>query len=335
MSSTTDWNANHSRAFGEAKPEDEFYHGWGPEGDSLTETWYWGFNVPEAAINCFIYCWCHPNLNVVTAGLIIYKGIKRHHLAAEVFDMPAYLKLGPVVGDGSAIQVPNGLTVEVIEPLGHMKLTYEDKGRDTAFAIDLRAVGRPIMRGNNLHFEQVMHAAGRLRLRGEEYPVDGFTVRDRSWGEHRPEGHNPGPPYNWVTGSFDRGRVAFNIGSCDDPAGDPEWLGKIAYQPESIFKDGWIARGDEQRRIVRASKKCWRHSEMLMPERFEIELEDEDGRIEQITGKVIASVPGFHWPNIATHLALVEWQWNGMTGFGESQDVHWNDYVYHCGQIEG
>ena len=89
------------------------------------------------------------------------------------------------------------------------------------------------------------------------------------------------------------------------------------------------------RRIVRASKKCWRHREMLMPERFEIELEDEDGKVEHITGNVIASVPGFHWPNIATHLALVEWQWNGLTGYGESQDVHWNDYVYHCGQIEG
>ena len=53
-----------------------------------------------------------------------------------------------------------------------------------------------------------------------------------------------------------------------------------------------------------------------------------------LTGKVVASVPGFHWPNIATHLALVEWQWKGMADYGESQDVHWNDYVYHCGQIE-
>ena len=73
MSTTTDWNSNLSRAFGEAQPQDEFYHGWGPEGDSLTETWYWGFNIPEQAINCFIYCWCHPNLEVVTAGLIIYQ----------------------------------------------------------------------------------------------------------------------------------------------------------------------------------------------------------------------------------------------------------------------
>ena len=45
-------------------------------GDSLTETWYWGFNVPEARINCYAYCWVHPNLGVVSAGLFIYRGIK-------------------------------------------------------------------------------------------------------------------------------------------------------------------------------------------------------------------------------------------------------------------
>lgn len=80
-------------------------------------------------------------------------------------------------------------------------------------------------------------------------------------------------------------------------------------------------------------KMCWRDPQILVPERFEIEMEDEDGNIDFLTGHVIASVPGFHWPNIATHLALVEWQWNGTIGYGESQDVQWNDYVYHCGQV--
>lgn len=331
--STTDWNSNLHASFGQAVPNDEYYHGWGVEGDSMTETWYWGFNIPEKAINCFVYVWCHPNLEVVTAGLIIYQGIKRHHLAAEVFDMPAYLKLGPVVGEGRVITVPNGLRVEAIEPLRHIRMTYEDAVRDTRFAIDLKAVARPVMRGNNQHFEQVMHCTGSLILRGEAHEVDGYTVRDRSWGELRPEVHNPGPPYNWVTGSFDEGRMAFNIGSLDDPEGNPEWLGKIDVNPAQIFKDGWVARGDEQRRIVSASKKCWRDSEALRPERFEIAFEDEDGNHEVMAGRVIASVPGFHWPNICTHLALVEWRWNGLVGYGESQDVQWNDYVYKCGQI--
>ena len=335
VSDSNDWNANLGGAFGKAVPEDEYYHGWGPPGDALTETWYWGFNIPDAAINCFIYCWVHPNLDVVSTGLIIYQGIKRHHLAAELFDMPAYLKAGPVVGNGSRIVVPNGLTVEVAEPLREMRLSYADAGRDTNCDIRLVAVDAPIMRANNLHFEQVMRATGTLRLRGIDYAVDCFTVRDRSWGELRPESHNPVPPYNWVTGVFDEGKLAFNIGSHDDPAGDPEWTGKMIVDPAKIFKDGWVVRDGNQIRVVDAAKRVWRDSQALRPERFEIDLHEEGGRWSRIDGTVIASVPGFHWPNIATHLALVQWEMDGMIGYGESQDVQWNDYVYKCGQMSG
>jgi hypothetical protein len=334
MSDSAEWNSNPGLAFGEATKADEFFHGWGPPGDSLTETWYWGFNVPEAAINCFVYCWVHPNLDVVSCGLIIYKGVKRHHLASELWDLPAYMKAGPVVGDGSDIRVSNGLRMRVIDPLNQVHMTFEDKGRDTACDIQMRAVAKPIMRANNLHFEQVMHCAGTLRLRGVDYAVDGYAVRDRSWGELRPEMHNPVPPYNWVTGVFDQGRFAFNIGSHDDPAGNPEWIGKMDIDPAKIFRDGWVARGDAQSRIVAASKRVWRDREALRPERFEIDMEEEDGRKSTMTGTVIASVPGFHWPNIATHLGLVRWEMDGMVGYGESQDVQWNDYVHACGQMD-
>lgn len=333
MSDTAEWNSNPGLAFGEAKPEDEYYHGWGPEGDSLTETWYWGFNIPEAAINCFVYCWVHPNLGVVSPGLIIYQGIKRHHLAAELWDIIGYAKAEPIVGDGSDIKVPNGLRMQAIRPLEEVRMTFADAGRDTACDIRMTAVARPVMRANNKHFEQVMRCEGTLTLRGVEHKVDGFTVRDRSWGELRPELHNPVPPYNWVTGVFDEGRFAFNIGSHDDPKGEPEWIGRMA-PPPKIFRDGWVARGDAQSRVVRADKRVWRDAQALRPERFEIEMEEEDGTVSTMTGTVIASVPGFHWPNIATHLALVRWEMDGMVGYGESQDVQWNDYVHACGQIE-
>lgn len=330
MSDADAWNANHGLSFGEAKPADEYFHGWGPKGDSLTETWYWGFNVPEAQINCFAYCWTHPNLGVATPGLIIYKGVKRQHLECELFDFTGYARLDRVVGDGRLIAAPNGMRVEVLEPLRRMRLSYSDSYRQTSCDVELRAVGRPIMRANNLHFEQVMHCKGQLKLRGENYDVDSFTVRDRSWGELRPEDHVPSPPYNWVTGVFDGGRYAFNIGSLDDPAGNPEWLGKMQVDPSKIFKDGWVARGDDQSRVVNAFKRVYRNRVSLAPERFEIDLEEESGGQTHITGDVIASTPGFHWPNICTHLALVRWCKDGVIGYGESQDVQWNDSVYKC-----
>ena len=135
-----DWTtASQCAGFGDIADADEFFHGFGPAGDSLTETWFWGFAVPEQAINCYLYSWVHPNLDVVSMGLTIYRGITPHHLAAELFDFPTYLRASDVVGDGSNIVVPNGLTVTVVEPLRHIRISYADEPRDTAIEVELRA----------------------------------------------------------------------------------------------------------------------------------------------------------------------------------------------------
>jgi hypothetical protein len=73
--------------------------------------------------------------------------------------------------------------------------------------VPLTAVDDPIVWANGKHFEQVMRTQGQLVLRGQRHDVDSFNIRDRSWGELRPEGHNPAPPYNWVHGVFDEIRT--------------------------------------------------------------------------------------------------------------------------------
>lgn len=314
--SDIEWiTASAGTGFGEFTDADEFLHGTGPEGDTLTETWFWGFNVPEHAINCYAYCWVHPNLEVASAGLLIYRGITPQHMACELFDYRTYLSAG-VVGDGSDIQVPGGLRVQVIDPLRTLRMTYADPGRDTELDITMTAIGDPIMRANSLHFEQLMRTRGDLVLRGEALSVDSVTVRDRSWGELRPEGHVPVPPYNWITAVFDEGALAVNVGSFDDP------------DAPGAIKDGWVRRDGELRRLVRATKRIVRDPETLRPVRYEIDALDTEGASLSFTGEVIASVPHIGWHNMICHLALVRWDFDGAVGHGESQDCQWNDYVW-------
>jgi hypothetical protein len=302
--------------FGTVTDKDEYLHGDGPDGDALTETWYWGFNVPDARINCYAYCWVHPNLGVVSAGLFIYQGIKAQHLAAELFDMPAFLSAG-IVGDGADIQVPNGLRLQVIDPLRHIHMTYRDPLRETEVDVHLTAVDEPIVRANNKHFEQVMRTRGRLVLRGERYEVDSYHVRDRSWGELRPEDHNPAPPYNWVTGVLDDGARAFNVGSM-----------------EEVFKDGWVRRDGRTIRLVHASKRVEREPGTLRPTHIAIEMHDAEGGVHHVTGEVVAGLPWGGWHNMNCHLGLVQWELDGRVGWGDSMDVQWNDYVWRYGQTE-
>lgn len=325
MSDSTDWNSNIGGGFGSSRPQDEFFHGTGVADDSLTETWFWNFHVAQAAINCFAYCWVHPNLNVVTSGLMIYKGFKSQHLESELFDIRDFMS-ARIVGDGSDIQLPNSMRVRVIEPLQHLHFTFDDPARQTAVDVTLRAVSEPIMRANNLHFEQVMHATGRLVLRGEAHAVDCYAVRDRSWGEARPEMQMPAPPYTWVTGSFGAD-FSFNLGAHDDPASAPEWVGLFPV-PERIFKDGWVLVRGEKRRIVRASKSTRRQFPLCQPLTHVCEFEDDRGERYRLEGKLIAQSNWAGWSNSNCHLGLVEWDWNGRKGWGESQEVQWNDYVW-------
>lgn len=330
MSDSTDWNSNLEGGFGQHTPEDEYFHGTGGSDDSLTETWFWNFHVPEAKINCFAYCWVHPNLEVVTGGLMIYQGIKSQHLESELFDFRDFNSSAGIVGDGSDIRFPNGMRVQVIKPLEHVRFTFDDPERETSCDVDLRALGVPIMRANNKHFEQVMHATGKLVLRGKEYEVDCYPVRDRSWGEPRPEVHVSSPPYTWVTGTFGED-FAFNVGAHDDPEHNPDWLG-VFETPERSFKDGWVVVKGEQRRVVRASKITRRDFPLCRPVSHEYEFEDSEGEVYRITGQIIAQSNWSGWSNTNTHLGLVEWDWNGKKGWGESQEVQWNDYVWRINQ---
>lgn len=327
MSSDNDWNRNVGTGFGTATPADEHFHGTGPAGDTLTETWYWGFHIPQERINCFAYCWVHPNLKVVSAGLFVYQGRKSQHLACELFEMRDFMSID-VIGDGSHIRLPSSFEVEALVPLEHLRMRFRDEPRATALDLELQAVTPPVMRANNKHFEQLMHVTGTLRLRGTEHAVDCLQIRDRSWGELRPEDHAvKSPPYTWVTGAFGRD-FAFNIGAHDDPRRDPDWGALFTLAPEKAFKDGWVLVDGEQRRFRHASIITRRDPTLMQPLRHQISCEDTSGEHYEITGEVIAVTPWSGWSNMVCQIGLVEWTCNGRKGYGEVQDCQWNDYVH-------
>ena len=217
-----------------------------------------------------------------------------------------------------------------LEPLTRLNMVFADPSRDSAFDLMAQAVDVPIMRANNRHFEQLMHVTGKLRLRGEDYEVDCHAVRDRSWGELRPETNAPLPPYTWVTGAFGPD-FAFNVGSHDDPSRDPDWAG-VLDAPQRIFNDGWVLVNGEQRRIVNSSKITRRSGDRHAPVTHSYRFEDDSGEHYEIEGTLIAQTEWGGWSNMTCHLGLVEWRWNGRTGYGESQECSWNEYSYRMHQ---
>lgn len=253
MAETIEWTKS-AKGFGKTNDKDDFYHGRGqPETHfEMTETWYWGFYEPESNLHGFIHIWTHPNLKLCTGGLFAHFGHKREHLAAELFDFRNFTP-DEIFDAAGNIRLANGLTVTFEEPMQRARIVYDNP--DRAFRLDMvqTAVQPPIVRANDRHFEQTMRAVGAVTYEGREFAFDNLSIRDRSWGERRPEGGHKIPPYTWMNGAFSED-FSFCISGMDDPELKPDWLGLYDVPRDKLMSDAWIYDHGTMLRLESLSK---------------------------------------------------------------------------------
>jgi hypothetical protein len=295
-------------------------------GDSLTETQYLGFNIPEHDIHGLGYLWHHPNLGVVTGGAWAFQGIKKHILTSEIFDFTAYMSDRVLKDNLHDYRFENGYGVKVVEPLKQLHMTYADTARKNAIDITFSAITAPVMFGSGMHFEQGLKTSGQLTLRGKEYEVNGFSIRDRSWGQLRPETAMNLPPMTWMTGVFNEDFM-FNCSAFDHPDADPEWKGHFDLPASAALKGGWIYKDGVVTEIKSIMKRTVHDPETLFPDTIEMEITDSAGAKYNIKGKITAACSWAAWPKFAFPVCLTRWECNGLVGYGDSQEAQWPDYV--------
>ncbi|MGE4431536.1 MAG: hypothetical protein AB7E05_12420 [Sphingobium sp.] len=317
--------------FGDYDDGDELLH---PEMNAavssyaLTETQYFGFSVPEHDIHGLTYLWCHPNLGVITGGAAVWQGYKGVQTSAELFDMRVFMNTDPIKDGIDDYTLDNSYSVKVIEPFKSIRTSYSDPARQNAFDVTYTAIAPPSMLPNRKHFEQIMRTKGQLTLRGKNYEIDGFNIRDRSWAEARQELAMPSPPVAWLTGTFGED-LAFNCVCHEDPAKDVVWRDLYPDATSAgALKGGWLYRDGKLLRFVKVSALIERDPIFLHPRRLEVELEDETGETHVITGHVQASLSFSLWPNAVVPVGLTRWEYRGRTGYGDTQDAQWTDFTH-------
>ena len=317
-----------SEGFGSCSARDDFLH---PEasakqpGDSLHESQYFGLSVPEHAIHGLLYCWHHPNLKVVSGGAWVWQGIKKHHLACELFDMRSFMSDKVIEGDLHDYTFENSYRVQVLEPMQRLRARYSDPARGNAFDVEYTALAPGVMHHNGLHFEQGMRVQGELLLDNRRYDVDSYTVRDRSWGALRPEAHVKMAPMSWLTGVFDQ-NFFFNITGFDHPDLNPDSKGFLDLPADSVLKAGWIYRDGKLVDVIECRKITQREPERLFPEWVKMDLVDSQGRRYSLKGTVIAASNWSPCLNRDSTICLVRWECDGRVGYGDLQDAKWHDY---------
>ena len=129
-----------------------------------------------------------------------------------------------------------------------------------------------------------MHARGSLTLYGERIAIDGYFMRDRSWGAERHETPRDLPPITWMTGIVDAS-WSFHLVAFDDPALAPEWLGR--YSSPKVGENlmwGYLHDSRGTSSIRAARKRTLREADGVTPKGFELEIEDQHGQVLPLQG---------------------------------------------------
>lgn len=293
-----------------ATASDEFLHPDVPDDAdfTLSETSYFGFNVPEADISCEIYAWFHPTLGLVSGGLMIFQGYKTLAGQAEYLDYRNVLPFGP--GDIDDVQYASGVRVKVVKPLEEILIEFDAPQDETSFSVTYRAVMPPALRADGKHFVQVMKVTGELTLRGETHVVDSWFTRDRSFLLPRSEAPHPVDPISWTAIVFGDD-LAFHVVGRDAATLDPgaaDW--------------GYVWRDGELRAVDAMRKTTTRDEGGVWPLSVEIELRDSHGDTYLLRGTGRAMLPFPFWPNMITNLMFTRWELDGRIGHGDYQDIH-------------
>lgn len=319
--------------FGQLTEQDEFVHREVEDPHySVTETYWFSFSVPEENLHGQIYLWMHPNLKITSAGCWMWRGPTRHYLEADHFNFRNYLPY-PTITD-TEVQVPEaGLTVRIVEPLEVVEVDYEDASSDTKVSFRATALIPPVARSTSKHFDQPMHLVGEIVLNGQRMALDCKSMRDKSWGEPRPEiGNLEHPPVCWGVGVSEDGKTAFNFSGVDDPAkAGGEWTDVFTLPAEKHFKEGWIYRNGELRKLVSMSKATERdpgNLDRIMS--IVADVVDEKGDHHIIKGTMLGCVQWSGWSNIGVHWNRMRWELEGgAISYGDALEMTWAPHIKH------
>jgi hypothetical protein len=294
--------------------EDDAFH---PADDNpwYTETWWSAWMVPERKMLGYIYPVFRPNLGVQAGGVLMFDDTAELEWDLPVFDYGWHEPIVPGL-DLRDAELPNSLTIKVLEPARHFEIGYN--GRDLQLDLHLEGVIRPMVTQaippfNKGHIDQICRVTGEMVYKGEIIPVDCFAMRDRSWGP-RQDGKQPTVGYDYATADVDNAFLAVSMSKATNV-----WDVTTGF----LWRDGVWSR-------VTGGRRAAERDEQGRPTVITVEAVDELGRTIEARGATVSRQIGKSYPSMLCFNSLAHWDFDGVSGWGEDQDVwlprRWRDF---------
>jgi hypothetical protein len=319
-----------ARIVGNLVPEDDYMHPLGPE-SNFNESMYFNFFDPEQSVGGWLRLGNRANEGYAEMTVTLYLTNGR----------VLFMFKRPQIESNDAFN-GGGLRFSVLEPGEQLRTIYEGSAVDLnepremsdprrAFrenparkvTLDLvhQAVGPMYgQRGGEeesglsaeekfaaAHYEQHMRVSGSLQIADQTLTIDGFGLRDHSWG---PRYWQAIHRYEWLTLNFGEDFGAMVSIVQRDPEG------------QKIRKSGVVVRGEELDPIVEAEVSADYEENGLYHREVRARVRTESGEEMQFDGVVRGFIPlRNRREGRVTHIGegMTEWRCGERVGYGLSE----------------
>jgi hypothetical protein len=271
-----------------------------------TETAWFAWLVPERSLAGYFYPVFRPTLGIQTGGLLVFDD------GGELpWELPffAFGQLFPLEEqlDLRDATLANGMTLRCIRPgtafdFGFSGPELQLELRFEAVVPPLVTLGTPPFEGAG-HLDQAGHVTGTMVLHGEEISVDCFAMRDRGWGPRR----------------FRRGTsVGYSYATASPSSAFLTIVSRR--RGEEPVTSGYLVRDGEWARVVSGDRIVQRDAEGRTSA-VRVRAVDDQGRELEVVGAVVSRQAFTPYPTMLCWNAMMRWELDGVTCWGEDQDV--------------
>jgi hypothetical protein len=291
---------------------DEVFH---PAGDDehWCESGWFGFAIPERDINGFVYYFHDVRTGISGGGPALWDPSGEQVYDCLFYDWRWHQPpTGPL--EFRDFRLPNSLRHQVLEPMRGYRLSYSQLGLE--LDLEWTALMEPHELGHGTaadprHFDQAGRMHGLATLNGEVLDVDCYSLRDRTWGPHRPGARRSGD-YLWAIASPREHWHAITV------AGKEPGTDKLA--------GGYFVRDGMLGELVAGTRHVVERRSGV-PMRVVLDAEDDRGRTLHAEGQVRTALRWLGWPGRLTFWTLTDWRWDGVQGWGEDQEFFAREQV--------
>ncbi|MEO8457060.1 MAG: hypothetical protein ABI559_04540 [Chloroflexota bacterium] len=316
-----------TQVYGDIEARDDYTHPLGPE-KNFNESMYFNFFDTKLNRGGFLRIGNRANEHYAEVTLTVYEpdgAVLFNYKRPEITTNDAY--------------DAGGMRFETLEPLVRHRTTYEgsavylatpeamsDPGqafRDNPhkkISIDLvheavgpvygstggnRVIVDPEKEFAKAHYEQHMHVTGKLAIGDDTYEIDGYGLRDHSWGPRYWQNIHS---YRWLTMSFG---PALNI-----------MVSEIRPSPQSRTTGGVVIRDGKLERIIGVEIDSKFDDDRPFHRSMKADLTLDGGEVVTVEGRVTGFIPlRNRRDGLVTHIGegMTEYKCLGLTGTGISE----------------